>query len=424
MADYKRKKVKKTFTTRKKNREVSNDIVMKPKTKKTVEPIVPQDDIKIVRGSKFNRKFKNKFLLSTVAIVAIIYLVFSFILPVSVYENIINITSIMGHGKYPIDIFGSTIINSVSNGQYYYVLTDTSIIAYSNNGKNIMNELHGFSNPVLSVSETRAVVYDQGGKSLYIYNLGGKIHSFEAEYEIITASISRNGDIAVATHSDSYTSVVNVYDKNLKHIYTWNSAKDIVNNVLVNNSGNRLAVTTFNAVAGQYSSKMMILGFESADPLHTVDLNKSMALSLINTGKGISVITQNEYKFVHWSKFNTNNISMPGEINLVRKHQNGLLLVFNRANDRSDNTVVLISKKGIKSKEFKINNLITDIQYANGRVYYVSDTLVNILDSNGNLLRYGDCVYGAQKISVISSNSVAAISDTQITKTDIENGVN
>lgn len=424
MADYKRKKVKKTFTTRKKSHEVKNDIVMKQKTKKSVEPIVPQEDIKVVRGSKYNRKLRNKFLLSVIVVLAVIYLVFSIILPVSVYENILNITSLMGHGKYPIDVSGSTIINTISNGQYYYVLTDTSIIACSNSGKIVVNELHGFSNPILSISETRAIVYDQGGKNLYVYNLGGKIHTLETKHEIITASISKNGDMAVATHSDSYTSVVNVYDKNLKNIFTWNSAKDIVNNVLVNNTGNRLAVTTFNAVSGQYSSKMMIFGFESADPLHTIDLDNSIALSLINTGKGISVITSNKYKFVHWNKFTTNDLTVSGEINLVRKHDNGLLLVFNRANDRSDNTVVLLSKKGIKSKEFKINSLITDIQYAKGRVYCISDTLVNILDSDGNVLRYGDCVYGTQKISVISSNTVAAISDTQITKTDIEKGAN
>ncbi len=424
MADYKRKKVKKTFTTRKKSHEVNNDIVMKPKQKKLIEPIVPQDDIKVVRGSKFNRKLRNKFILSVIAVFALLYFILSLILPVSVYENILNTTSLMGHGKYPIDVSGSTIINSISNGQHYYVLTDTSIIAYSNSGKIVINELHGFSNPILSVSETRAIVYDQGGKNLYVYNLAGKIHTLETKHEIITASISRNGDFAVATHSDSYTSVVNVYDKNCKNLFTWNSAKDIVNNVLVNNAGNKLAVTTFTAVAGQYSSKMMILNFESADPLHTIQLDNSVPLSLINTGKGISVIMPDKYKYVHWNNYNTNDITVYGEINLVRKSTNGLLLVFNRANDRSDNTVVLVSKKGTTSKEFKINNLITDIQYAKGRVYYISDTVVNILDSDGNVLRYGDCLYGTQKISVVSSNAVAAISDTQITKTEIEKGAN
>lgn len=421
MAEYKRKKVKKSFT-RKKPRDIDNEIQMKPKNKKNIEPIVPQDDIKVVRGSKYNRRLRNKFLVTAVAVVAVVYFIFSLILPVSVYENVTNLISLLGHGKYPIYTSGSTIINSVSNGQYYYVLTDTSLTAYSNSGKIIFDELHGFSNPVLSVSETRAVVYDQGGKSLYIYNLSGKINTLDTKYDIITASISRNGDLAISTHSDSYTSIVKVYDKNLDNIFTWNSAKDIVNNVLVNNSGNRLAITTFNAVAGQYNSKMMILGFESADPLHTVELENTVALSLFNTGNGISVITPNKYKFVNWKKFTTNDVDISGEINLVRKADNGLLLVTNRANDRSDNTVLIVSKKGIVSKKFKINNLITDIQYSKSRVYYTSDTLINILDNNGNILRYGDCVYGTKKISVISSNSIAALTDAEIYKTNIEKG--
>ncbi len=424
MAEYKRKKVKKNFHSKNKHYVVNDEIIMKPKSKKRVERVLPEEEIKVVRGAKYTRRARNKFLLSTIAIVALIYLFFSLILPVSVYENIVNITSLIGHGKYPIDISGSTVLNSVSNGEYYYVLTDTSIAVYSNGGKTVINEMHGFSNPILSVSETRAIVYDQGEKSINIYNLGGKIDTLQTKDAIITASISRSGALAVATHSDGYTSVVNVYDKNLNHIYTWNSAKDIVNNVLVNSTGKHLAVTTFNAISGQYSSKMMILGFDSADPLYTLDLGNSVVLSLTNTGKGVSVVTPDKYKFVHWSKFNTNEVTASGEINLVRKDDKGLLLVFNRANDRSDNTVILISNKGVKIKEFKINNLITDIQYARGRVYYVSDSLVNILDSDGNILRYDDCGYGTQKFAVVSSNSIATITDSQIEKIDIEKGVN
>ena len=421
MADYKRKKVKKSILTKNKSREHNNEIFMESKNK--IEPVVPQEKIKVVRGAKYSRKAKNKFLLSLVAIFAVIYFVLSLILPVSLYENVVNVTSLLGHGKYPIDASGYSVIDCVSKENCYYVLTDTSISAFSNSGKIIFNELHGFSNPILSTSATRAIVYDQGGTLLYVYNLSGKINSLETKNEIITASISNGGAMAVVTHSNSFTSVVNVYDKNLKNIFTWNSAKDLINNAIVNNSENKLAVTSFNAVSGQYNSKMMILDFELADPLQTIEFNNTIVLSLCNTGKGISVITSNKYKFVNWNKFNTNEISVSGEINLVRKHDNGLLIVYNRANDRSDNTVLYISKKGVKTKEFKINNLITDIQFSKGRVYCLSDSLVNIYDSDGNILRYGDCMYGAKKIAVISPNAIAAVSDTQISKIEIDRGV-
>ncbi len=422
MPDYKRKKIRKSSSNKKERQQLDNDIVMKPNKK--VKGIVPEQEIKVVRGAKYNRNVRNKFFLSLITFLALIYFIFYLILPVGVYENIVNASALLGQGKYPIDISGNDVINCVSQSQYYYVLSDTSIAAYSNSGKTILNDFHGFSNPILSTSATRAIVYDQGGKTIYVYNLGGLIQKIETKHEIITASISRNGYIAVATHSDSYTSVVTVYDKNFKQIFTWNSAKDIINNVLVNNSGNRLALSTFNASAGQYTSKMMILNFESADPLHTVDLGNSLALSLINSGKGVSVITSDNCKFVHWKKFNTNDVSCSGQINFVRKSDNGLLLVFNRANDRSDNTIVLVSNKGVKTKEFNINNFITDIQYSKGRVYYISDTNINILDSEGNILRYGNCDYGAQKFAVISSNTTAVVTDTKIIKTDIEKGDN
>ncbi len=423
MSDYKRKKVRKSFIHKKNRVKTDNNIVMTSNKKRTTG-VVPENDIKVVRGKKYEHKKRTNILISIVAVIGLIWLVLSLILPVGLYENIVNLMSLIGHGKYPIDTSGSTVLNTYSNGSYYYVLTDTSITAYSNSGKNVLNEMHGFSNPIMSVSDTRVLVYDQGENTVCIYNLGGEIHSLETENEIITANISRNGSFAIATHSDSFTSVVSVYDKNFEKVFTWNSAKDIINNVLVNPSGNRLAVSTLNAESGQYISKVLILNFESPDPLHTLDMGNAVTLSLVNTGKGISVITADKYKFLDWSKFNTNEVTASGEINLIRNNKKGILLVFNRANDRGDNTVVLISNSGEKTKEFKINNIITDIQYKNGRVYYINDTTVNILDNSGNILRHGDCSYGTQKFAVIASNSVATITDTQIEKIVIEKGEN
>lgn len=421
MPDYKRKKFKKNSKHKKNRSNYDNTITMTNKKQNNVS-IVPEDDIKVVRGKKYKRKQQTKILVCVITFICLLCIVLSAILPGGLYENVINMSSVIGHGSYPTGISGGTVLNTVSGGTYYYVLTDTNITAYANSGKIVFDELHGFSNPIISVSSTRALVYDQGGKSLYIYNLSGKIYTLQTKKEIITASISQNGDFAVATNSDSYASVATVYDNNYKEIFTWNSAKEIITNVLVNPSGNRLAVSTLDVVSGQYSSKVSVFGFDSADPLHTLDLGSSLALAIKNTGKGISVVCNDKYKFLHWSKFTTNELSVSGEINSFRNSKNGILLTVNRANDRSDNTVILISKKGEKLSEFKINSSITDIQYNNGRVYSVCDTSVNIYDKNGNILKKGVCDYGTQKFAVIGANSIATVSDTEITKINIQEG--
>lgn len=421
MPDYKRKKIKKTFRHKKNRVNTQNTIAMTNKKQKNIG-VVPEDDIKVVRGAKYKRKQQTKVFVFAISLICLLCIILSAVLPGGLYENIINFSSIIGHGSYPTSVSGGTVLNTVSNGSYYYVLTDTNITAYANSGKVAFDELHGFSNPILSVSSTRALVYDQGGKSVYIYNLNGKIHTLQTKKEIIVASISQNGDFAVATHSDSYTSVATVYDNDFKEIFTWNSAKEIINNVLIDPSGNKLAVSTLDVVSGQYNSKLLVLGFDSADPLHTLDLGNSLALSINNTGRGISIICNDKYKFLQWSKFTSNELLFSGEINSFRNSKNGILLTVNRANDRSDNTIILISKKGEKLSEFKINSSITDIQYNNGRVYSVCDTTVNIFDKNGNILRKGVCNYGTQKFAVIGANSIATVSDAEITKINIQEG--
>lgn len=423
MPDYKRKKVKKRFLHKKSYKDFDTTITMTNRKQKSLG-VVPEDDIKVVRGAKYKRKRQTRVFICAFLAICIIGIVLSAILPGGLYENVINYSHLIGHGSYPTGISGGTVLNAVSNGSYYYVLTDTNITAYANSGKIIFDELHGFSNPVISVSNTRALVYDQGGKSLYIYNLSGRIHSMQFEKEIITASISQNGDFAVATHSDSYTSVATVYNNDYKEVFTWNSAKDTICNVLVNPKGDKLAVSTLSVVSGQFSSKVLILSFDSADPLHTLELGNSLALSINNTGKGISIVCDDKYKFLHWSKFTSNELLISGEINSFRNSKNGILLTVNRANDRSDNTIYLISNKGEKISDFKINTAITDIQYNNGRVYCVCDTVANIYDKNGNVLKSGVCNYGTQKFTVLSANSIATVNDTEIIKVNIQEGEN
>lgn len=420
MSEYKRKRFKKSFR-RKKIKNNTDTIKMTNKSKKDIE-IVPDDDIKIIRGKKLRRERFVRIFAAIVAVILLTCVILSFALPVGLYENLVNLFALIGGGSYPITISGTNVINSVSNGSYYYLLTDTNIAAYSNNGKIVFDELHGFANPVMSVSETRVLVYDQGGRVAYIYNLGGLIHTVETEYDIICASISRNGEVAISTHSDKYASTVSVYNKNNKQIFIWNSAIDIVNNVIVDPSGKKFAATTLGVVAGQYNNKLQIfdINSDSADPIHSVDLGASLPMSLANTGKGLSLACNDQYKYINWKKFTTTNIDVSGQINKFRSTNKGALFTYSLANNQSDNTVVFVSKKGEKVCEFNVKGAITDIQYSNGRIYCISDTVISIFDTEGSLLRNGNCDFGVRKFAVLSSNSIATISDTDIVLTEIE----
>lgn len=418
MPEYKRKKVHRVFREKKRrtNNKNSEDIVMQSydNEKSDFEP-----SVRVVKGRKLKNKRRFKLLIISLAFLLAVLTVLNFLLPVSIGENITNTIALFGTGSYPIDISGVETINTVSKDFYYYVLSDTNIQAFTNAGKKIFSEIHGFYSPILVTSATRALVFDQGGNTAHIYNLGGIVNTIHTEKSIINAAISRSGNFVLITESDDYTAVVTVYSKKLDVIYEWNSAKDIVNCVTISPNGKKIAVSTLNAAGGKYISNIKILGFDSADPLHTIDFNEKIVLNLTDSGNGFNVVTHNSFSFVNWSKYTSAEINDLGEIDIFRPSTSGSIIVFNRANDKSDNTVIAVGKSGKEVARFNINGIISDIKFTRGHIYCISDTSVSLYDKEGNLLRSGNCGYGAERFSVISEYSLAIITDSDIQKTEL-----
>lgn len=417
MPDYKRKKVKKSAVRHKNTNAAKAEI--KQNDKQNSRNIY-EGSVRVLKGKKKERKKRALTFILAVLIIAAVLSIVSYILPGGLFENLSNTVALFGEGSYPIELSGSETLECVSKNSYYYVLTETTLAAYSNNGKTIFSLSHGFSSPVLVTSETRALIFDQGGNTAHIYNLKGLIKTVVTDDPIIAAAVSKNGSYALVTTPQEYTATVSVYNKNSKQIYKWNSAKEIINNVVISPSGKKIAVSSLTASAGQYVSNVMVFDFDSADPLYVLECGNNLVLSLESARRGFGVITRGGYTFVSWSKFEKKEFSASGELDMYRPAGGGCMLVFNRATDKSDNTVVLLSSKGEKISEFTYKNSINDIRYQKGRIYCVSDTQVRIFDKNGNLLKEGDCGFGCVKTAVISSDVLAIITDNEISEAKIE----
>ena len=431
MPDYKKKKVNrlKGAPRLKKSKRAAppeeNDIVMtSTPAKRQIKPPKaekPVSSMRVVNGKKLERKRKLRISFSAVAIVSVIALILHLILPVGIFENIQNITAIIGSGSYPAEISGTEVLNTVSRGNYYYVLTDTRLNAYSGGGKEIFSYSHGFENPVLKTSKTRAMVFSQGGNDAYIYNLAELKNTVSTEKEIITANISDSGVYALVTRSDSYASVVSVYNKNDKLIYEWYSSEDTVNNVAISPNGKKIAVSAFNATSGDYNAKVCVLTFDSATPEYNESYSGSPIYSIDSTGStGFSVITENAVQFISWSKYKKTEYKNDYTAAMFRSGSNGSVAVFNRSSDKTDNRVAVFNSRGKLKSEFAFKGIIGDIEIRGGHIYCISDTFVYLLSENGEVLRHAECGFGAVRISITGTNSVAIVTDNQIYRIQLE----
>lgn len=418
MPDYKKKKVRRVGRSSGKAR-VSHDIPMQSADKRRKPS--SESGIKVVKGNKLERRRRFKILVASAAFVATVIVVMSFILPVGLVENISNVMATIGVGEYPYEIYGSEILNTVSRGNYYYILTDTNIVASTNSGKNIYVHPHGFSKPVLSASQTRALIYDQGGTDVNVFNLSKQVNSAQVDGTVITACIARSGHFAVAYEADTYASTVDVFDKRGRKIFTWNSARDLVTGITLSPSGKKLAVATIGVSAGKYTSSVLVFGYDSADPLFSKEYPDDNILNLESvSSRGFSVLTSNKYSFVSWRKYTVTDTDNELEPAMYRNVSSGALVVYNRSGDRGDNRIIVLSKKGEKISEVDFDGIISDITYAHGHIYCISDTNVYMLDKEGNIMRTAECEYGGNRIAVTGTYSVAVVYSGKVQRVDLK----
>lgn len=425
MPDYKKRKrsrfssPKRVKKSRIATNKTSSDINMTPSYKK--RNVKADSNMKVVKGRKIEKKqhFRSTALITAGLILAI--LVVNYLLPAGIIESISVATAVIGTGSHPIELSSTDTVNTVSKGSYYYVLSNTNLDAFTNSGKHLLRFTHGYEKPVLKTSASRALIFEQGGKEALIFSLKKLKTTVKTEKSIITAAVSDSGRYAIATHSDKYASMVTVYSKNGDVIYEWYSAKNMVNNVALSSNGKKIAVSTLDSSGGQYTAELNVLNFNSATPEHTEVFQNTFVYNIDSSFRNsFAVVTGNSTKFIKWHNYKAKEYKSEYTTAFFRAGKGRFVAVYNRESDKTDNKIVLFSATGKIVAEFNYNGIISDIAVSGSHIYCMSDTEIFLLDTEGKVLRKGNCGFGAVRFNVASTNSVLVITDNRIDKLNLE----
>lgn len=425
MAEYRRKRrgafksVPKVNKKHLKGYTQTEDIKMKPDIED--KEFVPQKKMRVVPGKKLERKRRFKIGVMAIAVIAIVVLICELLMPAGIIETLSNWTSVIGGGSYPVSLESSNTVNAVSKDSYYYLLTNNSICAFSNGGKKVFSYSHGFENPVLKTSETRAIVFEQGGTQALIFTLSELVSTVETKQKIKNAAIGDNGTYALVTNADNYAAQVSVYDKNDELQYEWFSSNDLVNNVAVAPSGKKIAVSTIKSNVGKYDSCVYVFEFDSATPQFEKRYEETAVYTLdTSQGGGFSAVTSNQYDFVYWSDYEIVSYKNEYTTSMFRASDNGIAIVYNRESDKTDNRIAIFSDDGELEKELEFKGIITDFALRDGNIYCISDTKAYILDDNGKVMRSKDCGFGVKRICPTGQDTIAVITDNIIDEIKLE----
>lgn len=374
-------------------------------------------NLKVVEGKRRERKRKIQIFGGIIAVVLLLVIIFEVALPAGIAETIKIRSKLMGSGSYPVALKSTESINTISKGSYYYLLTNTHISTISSSGKEVLNFEHGFENPVLKTSASRSLVYDQGGNTFYVFDIDSVVHTITTEEEILTAAVSNRGNFAVATTNEKYTASVTVYDDEGQNIYEWYSAKDMINAIGLSSDGDTLAVATLNVAESKFKSTLSVLGYDSATPEYTENFDNTLIRTIDTSFSSyFTVATDKKIKSYKWRNFKSNSYENDYDLMFFDSTDNGYITVFSRENNRSDNRVVVLNKFGEVKYQFSYKGTISDISADGKNVYVLSETELLRLDETGKTVMKSACGFGGKNIFIISSDTVAVITDSEIQK--------
>lgn len=423
MAAYKKKNIKKLQPSKERRSKIQMKQSNKS-SKKTVVNQPRQTSFKVVTGGRTKRK--NGVLAIVLIVMGLIIFnsVFTLIHPIGITEYFSALYKSVGSGKgYPVTLGSEEIISVNKTDSAFYLLNQSDLQCYNINGKVISKVHHGLSKPVLSTSETRAIVYGQGEKILKIYNYDKEIASFQFEKELLSADIADNGNYAVASYADAYDSVVKVYNKKNEPLYEWYSASGIVSNIRLLENGKKLLVVTFDAENGVLKSKIQLLNFKSADAEYVYSFDNGIPYDIIPISNNkFYVIFEKSVELID-IKHGLKPVNSSEYSNRIFIESDGKILLAGSLSATVDNNkICLIDKKGNVLCDINADFAVNDVAFKNNFIFVLGNSEIIKLDRDGNILSSTEVSFDTKKIIPISERYVVAVSNN-IEKIELKDGI-
>lgn len=167
-------------------------------------------------------------------------------------------------GHFPLSIEGGAGYQLKQLDDSLAIADDSHFFVHGEDGKLIYSVQHTFANPVITVGNKKALLYDLGGKSFGLYSKYKNIYEKTSDEPILIARIGGNDTVAVVTKSDKYPSSLMVYDSSGKNIFNYRSSARIID-VTFNEDSSGCYITTIGVSGGFMVSKILYYKFDHID---------------------------------------------------------------------------------------------------------------------------------------------------------------
>lgn len=156
---------------------------------------------------------------------------------------------------------GNDIITVEAFASRMFVLTEKLLAAVDTNGEIKYSKVHNYLNPAIKVSGKYGIIFNRNSHEYMIFTERGIIYEGKSidENDIIAADINNQGDIALATKSDTSASRVSLISKKGECRYIWACGEEYAVALDLHSNSKKIAVGALGAKNGEIMSKTYLL---------------------------------------------------------------------------------------------------------------------------------------------------------------------
>lgn len=250
-----------------------------------------RDDINKYREKTKRRRSLTKLTVFVLVTAALIIIVINWKTILAPFKDI---GSKSGEGGFPVNLSGGANYIMGEMGENFWLLTDTYLYTYNEDGAELSDKQHGLQNPVCTSNDKRALVYSKNGKDIKVYSKSSEVFSKSFEDSIVFAEMGNDERSAVVTTSSRYFNYLYVLNSEGKQIFRWASPDEKIMQVCFGEGDKYVYVSAVGEKNGTLSSNVMkfdVSGGESE--LWRTFVGNSVSYSLEKCPDGVYTVTPN-----------------------------------------------------------------------------------------------------------------------------------
>lgn len=306
---------------------------------------------------------------------------------------------------YPYYFESMTPDNVIKINSDLLVIDDDKTYVLDSTAKKMSENKHTYSVPVAESINGRAVLFDVGGTSYSVISRTKLLYENTLNSKIITASLGKDGSVALGVRGESAMSRLLVYNRNQKVVYDWSCAKENIISTAVSDNGKYAAISVIGAQNGELYSKVLVFDFEYSEPIAEYDYGERI-VSKVKFVNGKRIIASGE-KVLSFIKNEKDKEDIDLSLNtlscIYTDSSNMTVAVFSKYGSSSVKILRGYSKSGKELFSTEINSNVRDVSCAEGYISVLTDR--QLLSFNKRGKQVGSAEVSGDGISCYTNGS-------------------